>query len=259
MNKQFYFFIDESGDPNIYGKGKIPLWEKPDFEPILMLGMIVVENRKALRRKIIEFQNRILSDPLFNTIPSLQKPNWFLHASKDHVDVRLKFIEFLREQSEIKCVVVIGRKIPEIFHNKHNGKTSEFYFDLIDKLLSCFDFEKDAECTFYLSQRQSNTVEKFNGALEKALKKQNKQLSHAIFHCSIVRSSDMPENSVVDYYLWVLKRYISKNKEEERRYFTVLENKFVEIIDVYENGGKGIVYNANNPFELSKVRSFEVK
>ena len=259
MSKQFYFFLDESGDPSLYGKGKIPLWEKPDFEPILMLGMIVVENRKALRKKIIDFQNYILSDPLFNTIPSLQKPNWFLHASKDHFEVRLKFIEFLRAQPDISCYVVIGRKIPEIFHNKHNGKTSEFYFDLIDKLLSRFDFEKDAECTLYLSQRQSNTVEKFSNALEKALKKQNKQLSHATFSCSIVRSSEMPEMSVVDYYLWVLNRYIKKNKEEDRRYFTVLENNFVEIIDVYENGGKGIVYNKENLFEMSKIRSFEIK
>ena len=76
MSKQLYFFIDESGDPNLYGKGKIPLWEKPDFEPMLMLGMVVVENRKALRKKIIDFQNHILSDPLFNEAVSKGQPHF---------------------------------------------------------------------------------------------------------------------------------------------------------------------------------------
>jgi hypothetical protein len=256
MTKQYYFFIDESGNPDFYAKRHRPLWTEPNFDPVLMLGMIVVENRKDLRKKVLGFQNRILTDPLFNSIFSVNQPNWFLHASQDHVEVRLKFIEFLREQTNIKCYVVIGRKNPDIFHNKHNSKASEFYFELLDKLLTRFNYEKDDNCTLYLSQRQSNTVEKFTNALEKALKKQHKQLTHANFACSIVLSKENPEMSVIDYYLWVLKRYISEN---ERRYFTALESNFVEIHDVYDNSGKGIIYNKNNTFELSKASPFKVK
>lgn len=256
MKKQYYFFIDESGDPNFYARRKRPLWTEPTFEPILMLGMVVVEDRKALRQAILDFQNQLLTDPLFNTIHSVSQPNWFLHASKDHVDIRLKFIEFLRAQPDVKSYVVIGRKIPEIFHNKHNGNASEFYFDLLNKLLSRFDFEEDVECTLYLSQRQSNSVEKFIAALKKALIRQNKLFSHTQFNCSIVLSRENPEMSVVDYYLWVVKRYISM---QERRYLSALEANVVEIFDVYDKGGKGIIYDRNNPFELSKASPYEVK
>ena len=256
MSKQLYFFIDESGDSAFYARRKRPLWTEPTFEPILMMGMVVVENRRILQKKVLDFQNDILTDPLFNTIPSVCKPNWFLHASKDHVEVRMKFIEFLRKQTDIKCYIAIGRKHPDIFHNKHNGNEAEFYFDLLNKLLSEFDFEKDGRFTLYLSQKQSNTVERFQKALEKALSKQSKQLTDATFRCSIVLSQDVPEMSVIDYYLWVLKRYITTS---EKRYFTALADKFIVINDVYENSGKGAIYNASNPFDLSKASKFEVK
>lgn len=256
MSKKLHFFIDESGDPNFYARRKRPLWTEPNFEPVLMLGMIAVEDRKALRHKIIDFQNQILKDPLFNTISSLMKSDWFLHASKDHVEVRLKFIEFLRTLDDIRFYGVIGRKTPEIFHSKHNGNAAEFYFDLLNKLLAQFDFEKDSECILYLSQKQSNTVERFINALEKALIKQSKHISHATFKCSIVLSSETPELSVVDYFLWTLKRYITTG---DRRYFAALENKFIEIYDVYENGGKGVIYDNNNSFELSKASNFMIK
>ena len=206
MSQQFFFFIDESGDPNFYARRKRPLWAEPNFDPVLMIGMVVVENRKALRKKILNFQNTILADPLFNTIASVSQPNWFLHASKDHVEVRVKFIEFLRKEKDVKCYVAIGRKQPDIFHNKHNGNAAEFYFDLLNKLLSQFDFTENGNFTLYLSQKQSNTVERFEKALERALSKQSKRMSSASFKCSIVLSQDVPEMSVIDYYLWVLKQ-----------------------------------------------------
>ena len=179
-----------------------------------------------------------------------------MHASKDHVEIRAKFIEFLRKEKDVKCYVAIGRKQPDIFHNKHNGNAAEFYFDLLNKLLFQFDFPPNGNFTLYLSQKQSNTVERFEKALERALSKQSKRMSSASFKCSIVLSQDVPEMSVIDYYLWVLKRYITTG---EKRYFTALADRFVSINDVYENGGKGIIYDEYNPFDRSKASKFEVK
>ena len=256
MSKYLYFFIDESGDSALYARRKRPLWTEPNFDPILMMGMVVVENRSVLQKKIIAFQNEILTDPLFNTIPSVCDPNWFLHASKDHVDVRLEFIKFLRKQKDIKCYIAIGRKQPDIFHNKHNGKAAEFYFDLLNKLLSQFEYVDGKKYMLFLSGRQSTTQERFVNALEKALKQQSKQMNEKRFNCRIVPSKDYPELSVVDYFLWVLKRYITKG---DRRYFTALEDKFEDIYDVYENAGKGRIYNKADGFDMSKASSFGIK
>ena len=256
MSKQLYFFIDESGDPNFYARRKRPLWTEPTFKPILMMGMVVVENKLALYQRILAFQDAILADPLFNTIYSVKQPNWFLHASKDHADIRLKFIEFLRKEKDIKCYVTIGRKHPDIFHNKHNGKSSEFYFDMLNKLLEQFDYAGGDKHLLFLSERQSTTQERFVNALQKALNKQSKLMMNKHFVCRIVKSRDYPEQSVVDYFLWVLNWYITTG---DKRYFAALEDKYEEIYDVYENAGKGRIYNKSDGFDISKASSFAIK
>ena len=230
---------------------------EPDFEPVLMLGMVVTHDRKSLRKKVLDFQRDILADDLFNTIHSVSQPGWFLHASKDHVEVRLKFIEMLRRLDDISMHVVIGRKIPEIFHSKHNGKAAEFYFDLLNKLLASFDYLPDAYYALYLSERQSNTLDRFEQALKKALEVQSKRHDATRFTCRITPSAEFPELSVVDYLLWALKRYLMK--ADDRRYFKALENKFVEIYDVYGKDGQGQFFNAQNPFDLSKAEAFTIK
>lgn len=254
---QAFLFIDESGNPNFYANRKRPLWTEPDFEPVLMLGMVVTSDRRALREKILQFQQEILSDVLFNTIYSLRQPSWFLHASKDHFEVRLKFIEFIRRLDDVKMFVVIGRKIPEIFHSKHNGNASEFYFDVVNKLLERFDFQPETSYSLYLSERQSNTLPRFEQALKKALAVQSKSHDTSRFMCRITPSADFPELSVVDYLLWVLKRAITK--QEDLRYFKAVEDQFVEIYDIYGNDGKGQIYNADNPFDPFRIGGFGIK
>lgn len=250
------FFIDESGDPNFYGRRKRPLWLEPTFEPVLILGMVVVRDRRLLQKMVVDFQEEILNDPLYNSIPSVCQPGWFLHASKDHAEVRSRFIELLRKLEDLEVYFVIGRKLPEIFHEKHNAKTAEFYFDMLNKLLGLFEFEEDTPCRLYLSERQSNTTERFEEALQKTFSIKSRRYDSHLFKCRITPASEYPELSVTDYFLWALKRYITVG---ERRFFTALEKHVKEVFDVYEDGGKGRIYNATNPFDLSKASPFNRK
>lgn len=256
MTEAKYFFIDESGDSNFYARRKRPLWLEPTFEPILMLGMIVTRDRGRLRQQVLGFQNAILADPLFNSIHSVGQMGWFLHASKDHSDVRLKFIEFLRGLDDIEAHIVIGRKLPEIFHAKHNSKASEFYFDLLNKMLAHYDFQSGCQYSLYLSQKQSSTLERFEEALKKALGSRSKFYDASMFNCRITPSRDYPELSVIDYFMWVLKRYITTG---EKRFYTALEQQFKEINDVYDMEGKGRIYTPNDPFDLTKASPFGIK
>lgn len=66
-----YIFIDESGDPTFYGSGKKLLVGTEGFQPYLIIGMVETTNRKALRKKVVEFMDSIKSDKLYNTIPSI--------------------------------------------------------------------------------------------------------------------------------------------------------------------------------------------
>jgi len=57
---------------------------------------------------------------------------------------------------------------------KHNGSATEFYFDLIHKLLALHPLTEDSSYNLFLSQRQSNTDQRFAQAFEKALTAQSK-------------------------------------------------------------------------------------
>jgi hypothetical protein len=47
-SKKKYLFIDESGDPAFYASGKRLIAGQPGFKPILLIGMIEIEEKKIL-------------------------------------------------------------------------------------------------------------------------------------------------------------------------------------------------------------------
>ena len=253
-----YIFIDESGSPQFFAKGKRPLWIEQDFVPVMFLGMIVTNDKHELRKAVLDFQASVLNDPLLNSIYSVRQPGWFLHARADHSDINLKATEFIRQLEGFEFHAVIGRKIPEVFVNKHNSNETEFYFDLLYKLLELDDLDHDGKFHLYLSQRQSNTVQRFSEAFERAVKAKSKKEGGFNFSCSIVRSQDTPELSVVDYLLWALQRYILKG-EDERRYFLALRKHYKSILDVYDDEGKGRLYGGEDFFQLAKASPFALK
>jgi hypothetical protein len=243
--KKTYLFIDESDHPNFFAKGKQALWERPEWDPLFMLGMVEVNERNAFRQGIVDFQTQIASDTLFAGISSICKPNWYLHASKDHPDVRLKFFEFLRHQKHVKAYVAIARKSPERFLERHNGRPENFYFDVLNNLLERYSFLPGQSYQLILSARQSNTIGRFETALQKALETQKVEHTKSLFNCRIAPSKDFPELSAIDYLLWALKRHITKGGEDSR-YLFGMSDLYQEIFDIYGKEGKPMVYNKEN-------------
>ncbi len=124
-------FIDESGDPSFYASGNRCIVGTDGFKPLLLIGIVKVNDKKRYARSFSRFMNKLISDPLYNSLPCLKDPKgWYLHASYDNLEVRVKFVEFLRELGGFEFYCVIGRKRLEIFHQRHNRNETEFYFDL---------------------------------------------------------------------------------------------------------------------------------
>ena len=259
MENKYFIFIDESGNPDFFGKRKRPLWEGEHFNPVLIMGMIVVRERRTLREKVEEFQRKMKTDVLYNSIHSLQKEGWFLHAKDDHFEIRIKFIEFLRSLGDmVDCYVAIARKKPELFVKKHNGNAKEFYFDVLSKMLELLKFENGATYQISLARRQSDSQKSFQKAVEKVLAKINEkdEIGKINFNCDVVYSKYTPELSVVDYYLWTIQRYILRN---ERRYFAALEKNVKLIYDIYGEEKNGNKYGPEKPFKTEKTEPFVKK
>lgn len=230
-----YIFIDESGDPTFYGSGKKLLVGTEGFQPYLIIGMVEITNRKALRKKVVEFMDSIKSDVLYNTIPSVNtKKGWYVHARVNHPEIRIKFIELLRQLPDYKAYIVIARKDLSIFNRKHNNNPSEYYFDVLHHLLENKMIDCNVHYKLYLSQRDNNSMKRFSEAVTKALKSdaiksgETQKISYSL---EIVPSENMPELSVVDYLMWAVQRKLLKG---ESRYFDALGEKYGEILELYK-------------------------
>ncbi len=257
-----YLFIDESGDPAFYASGNRSIVGTEGYKPLLLIGMIKLEDKKGIRNAILSFIDELKNDPLYNTLPCITNPKgWYLHASYDNLEVQIKFIDFLRKLDGFKFYCVIGRKRLDVFHKKHNKNETEFYFDLVYHLLKDRLNKEDTFYQVFLSARNKNTQHKLKQSIDNALKRDNKKRLNPLeisYNSEVVQSKDTPELSIVDYMLWVLQRYILK---KDKRFYNVLESKFNLIIDLYDFDkykakGKSNYYTEKNRFVLENAEVF---
>lgn len=208
---------------------------------------------KALNKAVREFSESILQDVLFKSITSVKEPNWFLNAKNDHPEVRAEFFKFLRQYEGIKFHAVIARKYLSIFNRKHNNNASEFYFDVIRKLLENHWFV-DTKYHIYLAHKSKSTTEKLINSIERAIDSSNKKkgiVEKIDYQSTIEKSNFLPELSVVSYFLWALQRYIYKG---ESRFWETIEPSVGSVIDLYDDNK---LYNKQNVFRLEKAPVFE--
>jgi hypothetical protein len=253
-----YLFIDESGDPSFYASGNRCIVGTEGFKPLLLIGIVKLEDKRTIRNAILQFMDELRNDPLYSSLPCIGDPKgWYLHASYDNLEVRVKFAEFLRKLEGFEFYCVIGRKKLDIFHKKHNRNETEFYFDLVTHLIKD---RLDNEDTFYqvlLSARNKNTQYKLIEAIENALQSDNakRELPLKIkYNCEIVLSRETPELSIVDYLLWAIQRYLLQG---DKRFYNALEAKYDLIIDLYDEDGEGSkYYDSDNGLDIEKASRF---
>lgn len=248
-----YLFIDKSGDPAFYASGNRCIVGTEGFKPLLLIGIVKLEDKKGIRNAILQFMEELKNDPLYNTLPCINdNKGWYLHASYDNKEVQVKFADFLRKLNGFQFYCIIGRKRLDVFHEKHNGNETEFYFDLVTHLIKN---KLDCENTFYqilLSARNKNSQNKLKAAIENAINSDNSTREMPLkihYNCEIVLSKDTPELSIVDYLLWALQRYLITG---EKRFFNALKTKYNLIIDLYNPLEENVkCYCADNLFEIN--------
>ena len=227
-----YLFIDESGDPVYYGNRKKLLVGIEGFQPYLIIGMIETDNRKALRKAVVNFMDSIKADSLYNSIPSIATDKgWYVHARGDHPEIRAKFFELLRNLEGYKAHIVIAKKDLNIFNRKHNNNPTEFYFDVLHHLLNGRLNDAGRHYNLYLSQRGNNSIRRFQEAVTKAVETDKANAIGAIqYNLEIVQSKEMPELSIIDYLMWAVQRNLLQG---ESRYFDALKSKYETVLNLY--------------------------
>jgi len=87
--KTSFFFVDESGDPNFYGKGGNIIVGESGCSRILLLGFVQVENPEPIRNAPRALREQISTDKYLKSIPSFTKTLTSFHAKDDCPEVRM--------------------------------------------------------------------------------------------------------------------------------------------------------------------------
>lgn len=257
------FFIDESGDPSFYVKGNKCVVGKQGFSPVLILGMVKIDDLNLVRDAVAGFIEAIKSDPVFPTLKCANKnKEWYLHASCDDLYIQERFIPYLSQIEGFKFYAVVGRKRLDLFNKKHGKSETEFYFDIVYHLMKDRLIKDDVCYSINLAKRTKSNGDNLKKAIAGAVERDNNRRKIPVninYSFKIVPSSDSLEMSIVDYMLWALQRYIISSQD---KFYKILEHRYSLILDLYDfdnfggKNGKTTYYNKNNRFHLDKASEF---
>lgn len=243
----YHYFLDEAGDCTFFGAKKMPMIGQNGVSKNFSLGMVQFTQPLAeIRAQIQVLQKKVENDPYFLRVPSIQKKikngGFFFHAKDDPPEVRKLFYDYIRSL-DCRFEIVVGRKIPSLFLNKHNGKETEFYADLLSHLIRP-RFDNTEKMVLHIASKGVTTRHTtFDNAIKRAINRHHKTTGEVLdlkISFDVQNQTTEPLLNIADYFCWSVQRYFERN---EIRYSEFLMDK-IEIIDLYDNGN---IYNASNP------------
>lgn len=258
MNKKTnikHYFLDEAGDTSFYTKGKKNALGINGVSSCFIIGMVKVhDNLEEVREKINRLQREIVANPFFQVASVQKKVNnsgYYLHATDDIPEVRLKFLELILT---INCSfeAVVSEKTIERYETKHKGREEYFYADLLSHLLKN-KLSQDEKLVLHLSERGKSTKNhNLELALQKAVQRVNSNPGgNEEIKTKVIFNVNYPSNepilNLADYFCWAIQRVFEKG---ETRYYEFLKNKISLVIDLYDKekyDGFRNYYSVENP------------
>jgi len=111
-----YYFVDEAGDPKLFGRRDEVVVGNDGVSKYFMLGKLDVADPAALHEDLEALRVELLTDPYFKDVPSLQperrKTALAFHAKNDLPEVRRAVYKvLLKPAHELEFSVVIRDKM----------------------------------------------------------------------------------------------------------------------------------------------------
>jgi hypothetical protein len=187
-------------------------------------------------------------------IPSVNKRiakgGFFFHATDDPAEVRHIFYKYLKEL-DCSMEVVVARKIPDIYANKHNHKEPEFYADVLSHLIKN-KLKMGSELVLNVAQRGNSTSNRnLQMALEKAMGRflRNRQPEEMCTRVTfnVQNQHTEPLLNVADYLCWSVQRVFEKG---EMRFYDYMRDRIKLVLDLYDTANyrkSGNYYRRDHP------------
>lgn len=256
-----FYFVDEAGDGTLFDRKGQVIVGQPGCSRYFMLGLLDVPRPVQLGQALTDLRARLLTDPYFRNVPSMQpaarKTALLFHAKDDLAEVRREVFVALAAFSDVRfyAIVTDKRQVAQYVRTRNQTEPAyryhpnELYDYLVRRLFRDRLHKADAyEICFARRGRSDRTA-----ALDASLRAARERLfqkwgiaSHAPMQVipGIPRTS--PCLQATDYFLWALQRLYEQGEE---RFLASMWPAFglVHDIDDRRAAGYGTYYTQKKP------------
>ena len=257
LNEHRFFYVDETGDPNFYTKGKKLIVGSEGCSRTFGVGFLRTSTPDLLRTALTDLRVQLAADRYLARIPSMKKTAAAFHAKDDCPEVRKEVFNLL-DRSEFSIQIVIARKLESVFVSKHKQSQDAFYDDLTSHL-----FERQlhlaSENTIMFARRGDKAKQHaLRSAVEAgigAFRRRYPSSAQTTVDVQTAYAAEEPLLQAADYALWAVQRAFERG---EMRYFEYLSAKVEVVWDIYDfakiKTGESVIYTRRtNPFDVNKV------
>jgi hypothetical protein len=121
-----HYFVDEAGDATIFGSRGQVLVGKEGCSRFFMLGIVDVKDPKWLAEDLASLRTKILADPYFKGVPSLQpeerKTALLFHAKEDLPEIRREVFTLLQTH-ELRFSAIVRDKLAVLTYVRRRNET----------------------------------------------------------------------------------------------------------------------------------------
>jgi Protein of unknown function (DUF3800) len=255
------YFIDEAGDPTLFGKRKVIVGTQSSR--YFLLGKLEIGDPDAVGTALQDLRQQLLADPYFNSAPSMKpeegKTAVIFHAKDDLAEVRDRVFHLLA-QHELHFSAVVRDKMRLVeqvqarnqAEPKYRYNENEIYDELVSQLFKTGFHQADHFELVFASRGKKNRTAALQQALRKAEQIYEQNFGVKTQHTMTVTSSSPKQHpglQAVDYFLWALQRFYEKEEDRFWR-FVWPKVRVVHDLDDTPEHSFGTIYTPQKPLTL---------
>jgi len=267
-NTSRYYFVDEAGDPNLFGsRGKVIIGTE-GCSQYFILGMLDLHDEPGVTSAFNELRIRLLADPYFKKVPSMQpaarKTALAFHAKDDLPEVRREVFSLLKNHT-MRFLAVVRNKHKVLEYVRQRNEHDQAYrykdhdlYDYMVRVLFKNLLHKDDQYEICFSKRwKQDRTEALKQALETARQRFSQQAGIITTPALNVFPKTPPESGglqAVDYFLWSLQRFYER---KEDRFLELLwpSIKLVHDLDDTRQTSYGVYYTHKRPLTVAALNN----
>lgn len=264
-----HYFVDESGDPTLFDSKGRSLVGTPGCSRFFILGLLEVANPIGLTKRLDVLRARLLSDPYFRKVPSMEKEAKktaiMFHAKDDLPEVRREVFSLLLAE-DVRFFAVIRSKKAAIeyvrsrnrWSNAYRYHPNELYDYLVRSLFRDRLHQSDRYIITFARRGRRDRTQALREAIEEARKRFAEKWGRKVTATDIKVQSDYPYAhgglQAVDYFLWTLQRLYER---KEDRFIKLLWDRcrLVRDLDDTRKARYGTYYDKKTPPDASLLEN----